>query len=73
MSLSVKILYNIYMNSVAKTLVYVGAINWLLIGLGYFFKSNLNVVNYILGPIPLLEAIVYILVGISALYLIIKR
>lgn len=61
------------MNLVAKTLVYIGAINWLLVGIGYFFKANLNIVNLILGSVPVLEAIVYILVGLSALYLIMVR
>lgn len=61
------------MNLIARTLVYIGAINWLLVGLGYFFRANLNIVNLILGSVPVLEAIVYILVGLSALYLIMVR
>lgn len=53
-------------------LVIVGALNWLLVGLGIFFSANLNLVNLILGSIPTLEAIVYLLVGISAIYLVVK-
>jgi uncharacterized protein len=53
-------------------LVIVGALNWLLVGLGIFFSANLNLVNLLLGSIPTLEAIVYLLVGISAIYLVIK-
>ena len=49
----------------ALVLVIVGGLNWLLIGLFDF-----NLVAFIFGSIPLLERIVYVLVGLSALYLI---
>ena len=52
-----KTLYNI-----ALTLVIVGALNWLLIGL---FKFNL--VDTLFGEMSLLSRIVYALVGISGL------
>ena len=52
-----KTLYNI-----ALTLVIVGALNWLLIGL---FKFNL--VDTLFGEMSLLSRIVYTLVGISGL------
>ncbi len=48
-------------------LVFIGAVNWGLVGLGGFLKSNLNVVNLILGSWPTVEWIVYILVGIAGL------
>ena len=51
-------------------LVMIGALNWGLIGLGGFMGSNWNVVNMILGSWPTIEWIVYILVGLSALYAI---
>ncbi len=51
---------------VAKILVIVGALNWGLVGVGMFLGSNLNLVNMILGSIPVLEAVVYVLVGVSA-------
>ncbi len=51
---------------IAKILLVIGGVNWGLIGIGYFLGTNLNIVNLILGSIPALEAIVYILVGISA-------
>ena len=53
------------LDMIAKILVVIGALNWGLIGIGAFIGSNLNVVNLILGSIPVLERIVYILVGIS--------
>jgi len=46
-------------------LLIAGALNWGLIGL---FKFNL--VSAILGKIPFLENIVYILVGLAGLYFI---
>ncbi|MEK7606425.1 MAG: DUF378 domain-containing protein [Patescibacteria group bacterium] len=50
---------------IAGTLVLIGAINWGLIGLGYFFGGNWNVVNLLLGNWMWLEAVVYILVGVA--------
>ncbi len=44
-------------------LVIVGALNWGLMG---FF--NLNLVNMLLGGYPMLEKLVYMLVGLSAVY-----
>lgn len=49
---------------IAFTLVVIGALNWGLVGL-----FNLNLVNLILGSVPGLERLVYILVGVSALYI----
>lgn len=51
----------------AQWLVLVGAINWGLIGVGYFVGgSDWNVVRMIFGSIPVLESVIYILVGASA-------
>ena len=47
---------------VANILVIIGAINWGLFAFGY------NLVAMILGSIPTLEMIVYILVGLSGLW-----
>lgn len=47
---------------VTRILVVVGALNWGLVALGY------NLVNLILGSVPVLENIVYGLVGIAAIY-----
>ncbi len=44
-------------------LVVVGALNWGLVGL-----LNLNLVNMLLGSWPMVEKLVYILVGLSAVY-----
>jgi len=50
------------------TLVIIGALNWGLVGIGMLIGSNLNVVNLLLGQWVMVEAIVYILVGIAAIY-----
>ncbi len=44
-------------------LVIIGAVNWGLTALGY------NVVGMLLGSWPTLEMIVYVLVGVSGVYL----
>ena len=51
-------------------LLVIGGLNWGLVGLGMWFGGNWNVVQLILGSIPWLEALIYVLVGISALVLI---
>ena len=50
------------LHKVAAALVWVGAINWGLIG-----AFNFNLVNAVLGSVPTVERIVYVLVGLSAL------
>ncbi len=52
-----------------RILLYIGGVNWGLVGLGMVFGGNIvswNVVHLILGGAPMLEAIVYLLVGIAA-------
>lgn len=50
-------------NYVADILVIVGGINWGLVGL-----LDFNLVTTIFGSIPVLERVIYILVGVSAIY-----
>jgi len=52
-------------SKVAKILLIVGALNWGLIGVGYFFNANWNVVNLVFGNWMWLEAVIYILVGLA--------
>ena len=58
---------------VAWILVMVGGVNWLLVGVGGFAGSDWNVVHLIFGSIPTLEWLVYILVGLSAVYEIVTH
>lgn len=62
-------------NSVSKVawlLVIIGALNWGLEGLGNLVMRELNLVYILVGRWPMLETLVYVLVGLSALYIIIK-
>ena len=51
------------LNGIALTLVIIGAINWLLVGL---FKFNL--VDAIFGSLSVLTRIIYIIAGIAGLW-----
>lgn len=55
------------LHGVAFILVIIGALNWGLTALGF------NVVNLLLGTWPMVEKIVYILVGLSAIYEIVSH
>ena len=54
-----------YLDNISLTLVIVGALNWLLIGVFRF-----DLVAFLFGNMTLLSRIVYILVGLCGLYLI---
>lgn len=49
----------------AWVLVIIGGLNWGLVGLGMLMHTNLNVVNLLVGSWPVVEAIIYLLVGIA--------
>ena len=53
---------------VSFILLAVGGLNWGLVGLGAFMGSNWNVVNMVLGSVPTLEGLVYVLVGLAAVF-----
>lgn len=48
-------------------LVIVGAVNWGLVALGF------NLVSMIFGSMPMIETIVYALVGLSGIYLLLEK
>ncbi len=54
-----------WLDNISLTLVIVGALNWLLIGVFRF-----DLVAFLFGNMSLLSRIVYILVGICGIYLI---
>ncbi len=55
------------MKKVAWVLVIVGALNWGLVGLGWLVGGrDWNLVHLIFGQWMAVEAIVYLLVGVSA-------
>lgn len=51
-------------------LVVIGALNWGLIGIAGFVGGNLNVVNLLLGGSPMLESLVYLIVGLAGVYMV---
>ena len=59
-----------YLDWLTLVLVIVGAINWGLVGIGYFVAPDAtwNLVNIILGSVPAAENAVYLLVGLAGLY-----
>ena len=52
-------------DNISLTLVIIGALNWLLVGIFSF-----DLVAFLFGNLTLLSRIVYALVGLSGLYLI---
>lgn len=53
---------------IAFILLVIGGLNWGLVGIGGFMGSNWNVVHLIFGTWPVVEWIIYILVGIATIY-----
>lgn len=51
------------LSKIALILTIIGGINWGLVGI-----ANFNLVNLLLGFAPVLERIIYIVVGLSAIY-----
>ena len=54
-----------WIDNISLTLVIIGALNWLLIGVFRF-----DLVAFLFGNMSLLSRIVYILVGLCGLYLL---
>lgn len=52
----------------AWILVIIGGLNWLLVGLGGFFGGNWDVVALLLGSWPVVQWLVYIVIGLAAVY-----
>lgn len=56
-----------YLHFVAYALLWIGGINWL------FYAFNWNLVSMIFGSWPQVEMIVYVLVGLSAVYTLVTH
>ena len=61
------------LHMITFVLVMVGGVNWGLVGLGGFMNSDWNIVSMLLGSWPQVEWLVYILVGLSAVSLIVTH
>jgi len=55
-----------WLNMTTFLLVVVGALNWGLVGL-----FNLNLVSLLFGGMPFLVTLVYVLVGLSGVYVLV--
>lgn len=53
-------------HKICKVLLFVGGLNWGLVGLGMLMNSDFNIIHLILVSLPMVEAIVYVLVGVAA-------
>ena len=59
---------------VAYILLVVGGLNWGLVGLGWLAGgADWNVVHMVVGSSMQLEAVVYVLVGLAALWSVLKH
>lgn len=58
-------------SKIGWVVVLIGAINWGLTGLGYFFGGNWNIVNLIFGRMMWLEALIYVAVGVAGAWMIV--
>lgn len=56
------------LHMVSWILLVVGGVNWGLVGIGGFLGGNWNLVYMLLGSWPVLEWLVYVLVGAAAVY-----
>lgn len=61
------------LHMIGFVLLAIGGLNWGLVGLGGFMGADWNVVHMLLGSWPMVEWVVYILVGLSALYMLFEH
>lgn len=62
------------LHGVAFWLAVIGGVNWGLVGIGSFLGGNWDLVYLLIGSwMPALANVVYILVGASAVYLVVTH
>ncbi|MSU74717.1 DUF378 domain-containing protein [Candidatus Kaiserbacteria bacterium] len=61
------------LHGTAFILTVVGGLNWGLVALGTYMGGDWNVVKALLGSWPQVETLVYLLVGLSALNLLVSH
>ena len=62
-----------FIGKLAWVLIVIGSLNWGLVGLGGFLGTDLNVVKMILGSLPMVESLVYLLVGLAVILKLMHR
>lgn len=61
-------MHNKSVHMVSWILIIVGGLNWGLVGLGGLMGGSWNLVNMLLGSWPIVETLVYVLIGLSAVF-----
>ena len=62
------------LHGIAFVLVVIGGLNWGLVAIGYFMGQDWNVVKLLINSwSPMIENLVYLLVGLSAVNLLISH
>ena len=61
------------LHGTAFILTVIGGLNWGLVALGTYMGGNWNIVNLLLGTWPAVETLVYLLVGLSAVSLLVTH
>lgn len=61
------------LHKIASLFVWIGGVNWGLVGLSGFFSRDWNLVGLIFGKLPVVELAVYVLVGASAVFLVVTH
>ncbi len=62
-----------WMHMVSWILIIVGGLNWGLVGIGGFAGGDWNLVHLVVGSMPTLESLVYVLVGLAAVYEVVNH
>lgn len=57
-----------YLKQIAYVLLLIGGLNW-----GVYGIARYDVVDALFGSIPMIAGIIYVLVGLSAVYIIINK
>lgn len=61
------------LTQISYYLVIIGGLDLGLKGLGNLMGSNWDLLNLIFGRVSMLESIVYVLVGVSAIMMVVKK
>lgn len=60
-----------FLDGLSMTLTAIGGLNWGIVGFGNIFNKDWNLVSMLVGKWAWVENLVYVLVGLGAVYLIV--
>ncbi|MDQ5962427.1 MAG: hypothetical protein QG653_234 [Patescibacteria group bacterium] len=59
---------------ISRILIVIGGLNWGAIGFGIVFgNKDWNIAHIVLGNLPMIESVFYILIGLAALRVLLPR